>query len=236
MAFSGTIARCSLILLFGSFLSSELAAQEDNLDVLDRWIEWSDGENMLIHYLNRQAFDHLDLRDQEISRLSSKDDWLSRQKKVRETVLRILGPFPEKTSLNPRVTGVFKEDGFRIEKVVYESMPGLYVTAALFVPEGIQRPTPAIIQVSGHGFAAFRSRGNQRMIFNLVRKGFVVLAIDPLGQGERIQYWDPAKNGSMMGSSPTREHSHFGDQIVLDHKAVLQECLAARCFDHNRRP
>ncbi|MGW8181531.1 MAG: alpha/beta hydrolase family protein, partial [bacterium] len=53
------------------------------------------------------------------------------------------------------------------------------------------------------------------MIYNLVRKGFVVLAIDPLGQGERIQYWDPEKSGSMMGSSPTREHSHFGNQMFL---------------------
>ena len=59
MAFSDTIARCFLILLLGSSLSSELVAQEENLNVLDRWIEWSDGENMLIHHLNRQAFGYL---------------------------------------------------------------------------------------------------------------------------------------------------------------------------------
>ena len=94
-------------------------------------------------------------------------------------------------------------------------MPNLYVTSALFIPDGIEEKRPAVIQVSGHGFAAFRSRGNQRMIYNLVRKGFIVLAIDPLGQGERVQYWDPDKKSSMMGRSPTSEHSYFGNQMFL---------------------
>ncbi len=210
------ISRYFLILLFGFFLpSSQLAAQDENLNVLDRWIEWSDGPNMLIHHLNRQAFDSLDLRDREIAGLSTEADWRRRQGKVKKTLLSLVGPFPAKTPLNPRITGVVRKEGFRIEKVIYESIPNLYVTSALFIPDGIQGQRPAIIQVSGHGFAAFRSQGNQRMIYNLVRKGFIVLAIDPLGQGERIQYWDPEKKGSMMGSSPTSEHSYFGNQMFL---------------------
>lgn len=190
-------------------------AQDENLNVLDRWIEWSDGKNMLIHHLNDRAFDLLDKRDEEIDGLKTKKDWIERQKKVKDILMNIVGPFPEKTPLNAKVTGIVKKDGFRIEKIIYESMPGLYVTACLFIPDGTMKSTPAIIHVSGHSFSAFRSESNQRYIYNLVKKGFIVFAIDPLGQGERVQYWDSTRNASEMGSSPTREHSYFGNQMFI---------------------
>ncbi len=210
--------KISVILLFLIFLFNgnfNTAAQEEKLNVLDRWIEWSDGGNMLIHHLNKQAFGYLDIRDREIAKLRTQSDWSKRQQKVKEILMDIVGPFPEKTPLNPRVTGVVRKEGFRIEKIIYESIPNLYVTADLFIPDGITGKRPAIIQVSGHGYQAFRSRGNQRMIYNLVNKGFIVFAIDPLGQGERIQYWDDEKKVSMMGSSPTSEHSYFGNQMFI---------------------
>jgi len=190
-------------------------AQEENLNVFDRWIEWSDGNNMLMHHLNDQAFKLLDQRDSEIEGLTSKNDWISRQKKVNDILQNIVGPFPEKTPLNAKVTGIVKKDGFRIEKIIYESLPGLYVTAAMFIPESGSRSMPAVIQVSGHGFPAFRSAGTQRQLYNLVKKGFIVFAIDPLGQGERIQYWDDTKKASELGTSPTSEHSYFGNQMFL---------------------
>ncbi len=190
-------------------------AQDENLNILDRWIEWSDGKNMLIHHLNDRAFDLLDKRDEEIDGLKTKKNWIERQKKVKDILMNIVGPFPEKTPLNAKVTGIVQKDGFRIEKIIYESMPGLYVTACLFIPDRTIKSRPAIIHVSGHSFSAFRSESNQRYIYNLVKKGFIVFAIDPLGQGERVQYWDSTRNASEMGSSPTREHSYFGNQMFI---------------------
>ena len=203
-----------IFLFFGILCSPDniLNAQQENLNVLHRWIEWSDGGNMLIRHLNQQAFAYLDVRDSEVARLTTRADWEKRQQEVRDILMETVGPFPERESLNARVTGTVQKDGFRVEKVIYESMPGLYVTAAMFIPDGRERK-PAIIQVSGHGFAAFRSAGNQRSIYNLVKKGFIVLAIDPLGQGERIQYWDEEKGTSVLGTSPVLEHSYFGNQM-----------------------
>jgi hypothetical protein len=194
-------------LYFGTITVS---AQQENLNVLDRWIEWSDGNNMLIRYLNKQAFEYLDARDNEIEGLSDMSDWVERQKKVKNILSETIGPFPEKTPLNAQVTGIVQKDGFRIEKVVYESMPGFYVTAAMLIPDGEIRQRPAIIQVSGHGFAAFRSVTNQNYIYNLARKGFVVFAIDPIGQGKgssigmmkkKVQKWDrlPLTNIRILG-------------------------------------
>jgi len=205
----------SLFISFMCFRTDFVIAQAENLNVLDSWLEWTDGKNMLIHHLNDQAFALLDNRDKEIAGLKTEADWVNRQKKVKDILMNIVGPFPERTPLNAKVTGVVRKDGFRIEKVIYESMPKLYVTACLFIPEGKPKQKPAIIQVSGHGFPAFRSAGTQKQLYNLVRKGFIVLAIDPLGQGERIQYWDEAKKASQVGSSPTDEHSWFGNQMFI---------------------
>ncbi len=205
-----------LILIGLSGTNPAFSQEAENLNVFDRWIEWSDGKNMLVHQLNNEAFAYLDKRDEEVARLKTKDDWVNRQQKVKEILWNTVGPFPEKTPLNARVTGVVKKDGFRIEKIVYESMPNLYVTACLFIPDIKARTkVPAIIQVSGHGFPAFRSAGTQKQLYNLVKRGFVVLAIDPLGQGERLQYWDDTKKTSMMGTSPTSEHSYFGNQMFV---------------------
>ncbi len=203
----------SLFLLFlypGNYF---LMAQEENLNVFDRWIEWSDGNNMLIRHLNQQAFAYLDARDKEVQELHSSADWELRQEKVKNILLETVGPFPEKTPLNARITGVIQKDGFRIEKIIYESMPNFFVTACLLIPDGYNKK-PAIIQVSGHGFPALRSPINQKEIYNLVKKGFIVFAIDPLGQGERIQYWDNEKKDSKIGNS-TSEHSYFGNQMFL---------------------
>ena len=101
--------------------------------------------------------------------------------------------------MNPVVTGVIERDGYRVEKIIFESMPQYPVTAALFVPDGLTEKRPAILNVIGHSTASFRREIYQVVILNLVKKGFIVLAMDPYGQGERIDYWDAEK-----GRSPVR--------------------------------
>ncbi len=81
---------------------------------------------MLIHHLNKQVFGYLDKRDEEVAELKTKEDWIRRQKKVKDILMIIIGPFPEKTSLNPKVTGVVQKQGYRIEKIIFESMSGFY--------------------------------------------------------------------------------------------------------------
>ena len=61
----------------------------------------------------------------------------------------------------------------------------------------------------------------QQPLLNLVKKGFIVLAIDPIGQGERLQYFDPVKGESTIGSS-TLEHSYPSVQVFLIGKSVAR--------------
>lgn len=189
-------------------------AQEENLNVFDRWIEWTDGKNMLPYHLNKQAFVYLDVRDNEIEGLKTKEDWITRQKKIKEVLMETVGPFPDKTPLNATVTGVIKKEDYKIEKIVYESMPGFYVTGGLYIPDG-KGKKPAILFVSGHTQNAFRYNSYQIMILNLVKKGFIVFAIDPVSQGERVQIYDAEKNTSLIGPT-TREHGYLGNQTIIN--------------------
>ncbi|MCK9414369.1 MAG: hypothetical protein M0Q53_18860 [Prolixibacteraceae bacterium] len=57
-----------------------------------------------------------------------------RQEWVRKTLMEAVGPLPEKTPLNARITKTIEKDSYVVRNIVYESQPGLYVTAAMFLP------------------------------------------------------------------------------------------------------
>ena len=189
-------------------------AQQENLDVFHQWVKWSNPGSMLIHDLIGQANDYYDIRDGEIAKLKTRSDWEKRQALVKEKLLELVGPFPEKTPLNVSITDVLHKDGFRVEKIIYESMPDFYVTGCLFIPDKIDGEVPAVLNVIGHNQEAFRAELYQKVYLNLVRKGIIVLAIDPIGQGEHVQYYDPGINFSSIGYTVI-EHCYLGNQCFL---------------------
>ncbi len=191
-----------------------LFAQTEDLSVLSGWVEWSGAATHLQRQLNAEAFRLLESRNKKILGLTSAEAWRARQAQVRTILQEIVGPFPEKSPLNARVLGTVQKVGYTIEKVVFESRPGLYVTGCLFLPSQRGEKLPAILNVIGHTDIAFRAPSYQQLILNLVRKGFIVFAVDPIGQGERLQYYDPELRRSLVGGS-TAEHSYFGKQCFL---------------------
>lgn len=191
-------------------------SQEIDLDVLKGWRMYSDSENALYHHLTLQAIPLWEKREAEIARLRTKSDWIDRQKLVKETLLKITGPFPVKTPLNAQIRGIIQKDGYRIEKVIFESRPNFFVTGILYVPDDLRGKAPAILYCSGHSstWQAFRSPVYQRVIINFVKKGFIVFAYDPIDQGERHQYYDAALGGNILGR-PTIKHSYSGNQCFI---------------------
>src|SRR5690606_27380288 len=93
------------------------------------------------------------------------------------------------------------------------SQPGFYVTSSLFIPSSLDngRKIPAIIYCSGHTSDAYRNKAYQQVILNLVKKGFIVFAFDPIGQGERLEYIDPKTGNNLIGS----EHLYISPQLFL---------------------
>jgi dienelactone hydrolase len=93
-------------------------------------------------------------------------------------------PWPP--DLRPRAAGAVQGSGYRIEKLVYSTLPGVDVAAHLYLPEPLSAPAPAILFYSGHWWPDSKSRPDfQAFCINMARLGFVVLAWDPFGQGER---------------------------------------------------
>jgi dienelactone hydrolase len=204
-----------VIILFLLFTIKGIAqtAEPENLKVFDNWVEWSNGSNMLQLYLNQQAYRLLDEREKEIAALKTLVDWKTRQEKVKQVLSVIVGSFPDKTPLNPVVIGTLNRSNFRVEKIVFESVPGFHVTGCLFIPDGPGKK-PAILNVIGHSQPSFRRDIYQNLILNLVNKGFIVFAIDPIGQGERLQYSDSDLKLVKFTSS-TQEHTFIANQCSL---------------------
>src|SRR6185437_12581287 len=124
---------------------------------------------------------------------------------VRSKLWELIGGTPERTPLNPRVTGAIDRGQYRIENIVFESFPNVYVTANLYLPGSGKPPYPAILAPVGHSDNGKAYHYYRHLYQNLARKGYVVLTYDPFGQGERLQYINPKTGRSLYG--PTGEHS-----------------------------
>jgi cephalosporin-C deacetylase-like acetyl esterase len=177
------------------------------------WILYQNNNQALYKIITNEAFTLLEQREQHIKNLSTKADWTNYQNELKNKFGSSLKKF-QKTPLNAKVTGKLERENFTIEKIIFESHPGFYVTAAMFIPKNLPKPAPAVIYCSGHTELGFRSDVYQRVMMNLVEKGFVVFAFDPIGQGERLQYVDPQTGKSKVGGSTT-EHSYAGVQTLL---------------------
>src|SRR6476646_3122935 len=168
----------------------------------------------LERYLVRVANEARDRRKQIINAISTRQGVLDRQKAVVSELWKMLGGPLDRTPLNPRVIGTIERPGYRIEKLTFESRPRLYVTANLYVPTGPGR-RPGILGPLGHSVNGKAWPSYQKLFTNLARKGYVVLAYDPFGQGERIEYPGSRPGQSAIAGGGTGEHEYAGRRLIL---------------------
>lgn len=167
----------------------------------------------LIETLDGIANEQLAERASTVAHIQTRADAEKRKAQVRETILRLIGGLPEHHGpVAVKQFGSLFEDGFRIEKLAYESLPGLWVTANLYLPAAGNGPFPAVLLAPGHEASGKQSQYNFGA--NFARSGVIALAIDPLGQGERLQYFDPAQKKSTIGGS-TGEHGEVNIPALL---------------------
>lgn len=203
--------------LFLAMLTTTIAAHAqkefDGLRGTHNWPGFSDAPNALYHHIANQAYADLDKRSQKVNTIHTLAEWQQRQQWLKKTLQEVIGPFPEKTPLNATVVKTYDKDFYRLENIIYESQPGYYVTSALFIPNGAKK-APAIVYCSGHSANGYRPKGYLNEILNFVKKGFIVFAFDPMGQGERLQYYNPKTNKSRF-RWPSYEHSYPGAQLFI---------------------
>ena len=149
----------------------------------------SRGDAMIGRYFAAQT---AKLADACLSKYESKEAWEKDRATHREHLFEMLGldPLPEKTALKPEVTGTTEHDDIVVERVHFQSRPGLYVTGNFYRPKEQTGPFPAILYVCGHGRVKKGdiSFGNKAHYQHhgawFARNGYVCLTIDTLQLGE----------------------------------------------------
>ncbi|HEV2246808.1 MAG TPA: acetylxylan esterase [Terriglobia bacterium] len=168
--------------------------------------------DVLVGWMNQIAQQQLQRRAKAISEIHSTADAERRKQWVRRQMLDDMGGLPDyHGALNARITGQLSNSSYTVEKVIYESLPGLYVTANVYRPNQPGR-YPAVLLQAGHTQEG--KPEDQRMAANLAMKGFVVLCFDPIGQGEREQTYSTQLDAPLAGWS-VPEHIQMGAQAQL---------------------
>ncbi len=182
------VARLSVVLFL--FLFNLANAWTGELDVLPGEIDGVKPSGMMRTYLLGQMEEPIQRWKEDYEKRLTAEEIAGYQRRMRELVLQAIGGLPERTPLNPQITGTVVRPGYRAEKIVFESQPKHYVTALLFLPdaERFKPPYPGVIVPCGHNILAKEYEVYQSMGALLALSGMVGLVIDPIDQGERGQY------------------------------------------------
>lgn len=124
---------------------------------------------------------------QTLSNVHTLQQWKKERPLIRRELAYMLGldPMPPRTPLHVEITGTLERPGGRIEKLVYQSMPGLYVTGNLYIPKQGKRPFPTVLYLCGHLPDPYGAKvPYQRHAMWFAQHGYVCLILDTLEFGE----------------------------------------------------
>lgn len=173
---------------------------------------------MMLAYLSQRLNLQSRRWDAERAKIRTADQLRARNRFVRAKVREMAGLLPiqvaPKVPLNARVTRTIQHQGYRIENVLFQSQADYWIPANVYVPAGAG-PFPAIVLERGHFNAERMSVDYQQLHFDLVTNGFVVLAFDSIGQGERRQYYEADGEDYDELLSPALEHCAIGGLLSL---------------------
>ena len=198
------------------FLVAVVSFAQSSLDVT------SGLQGMVDRHLTEVAKKLLDARSAHVAQIRTPDAVRERQDYIRRKLIEEIGGFPEKTPLNAVITSTLQRDGYTVEKLIFESQPRYYVTASVFVPATSRGPYPAVLGTAGHSLDGKATDIYQRAWISLAKRGFLVLAYDPPGQGERLEYLDPATGKSRLPGGGTGEHSMAAAQCLLTNTNIAR--------------
>lgn len=170
--------------------------------------------NMLVSYLAEKLNQLAASWDQKRNLLRTAADVNDRNHAVGADLLSMLGDFPPRQPLNAVTVKTVDRDGYRVEAVMFQSRPDFWVTGNLYVPVTGSGRFPAVISPCGHYPLARMVPQYQSAYISLAKCGVAVLAYDPIGQGERRQYWNPETDITEVGG-PVFEHSMAGQLLQL---------------------
>ncbi len=150
------------------------------------------------------------------TQISTREAYDAKRHDLRVKLIAAIGGLPARTPLNAKTTGESRRDGYRIEKVLFESQPGLYVTANFFIPDDpkFKAPYPAVVHACGHSDLG-KGMGYQRPGVKGAKAGFATLVFDPIDQGERRQEPSYSSMRFPHGLHYAMGHNQIGIRAML---------------------
>lgn len=125
----------------------------------------------------------------------NREEWLATRSALRKKIVDMVGLhdwFPPTWPLNVCYKGTIQRDGYHIEKLTYESYPGMAVSALLYLPDNVSKPVPGIVGTTGHLYVEGKAADQEQLrSVNLVLRGCAVLSYDYIHCGERSTASDP---------------------------------------------
>ncbi len=163
-----------------------------------------------------------------LEEINTQSDWKKRAKLIRRGILRgaKLETYPRKTPLNPIIRDRRVQNGYVVENVAIESMPGFWVTGNVYRPLGKEGKLAGILSPHGHwskpeDYGRFRE-DKQKLCATLAKMGAIVFAYDMLGYGEstqcehkhplavKIQTWNSIRALDFLLSLPDVDRDRIG--------------------------
>lgn len=133
---------------------------------------------------------------------ASVEAWEVRRKELRRQIIEKSGvEFFPNLDLDMKETGMTRIEGGVVKNIYFQTQPGIYATANLYIPDG-DGPFPAVITMMGHSSNGKLYEMYQAVGHDLVRHGYVSLHIDPWGAGERSTVHGQFEyHGAQLGAS-----------------------------------
>lgn len=190
----------------GSFL--------EEYDLMGRWV-YSAKDKLWQHVVKRSE-ECFKRAEAVRASINTKEQLLEYSEKMRSSFIEDLGgiPYDKSLPLNSKTVGVIEEEGLKIEKIIFESRPNVYVTANLYIPKNRKDPCGAVLFQVGHAESGKSSAQYQRVARGIASCGLVVLVMDPAGQGERYSYYEKAIGRETIPAT-VPDHQYAGEQCVL---------------------
>jgi dienelactone hydrolase len=155
----------------------------------DPALDTARGDKLLDAYFRGQV---KQIAGTALADVKTKVDWEKKRAELRRQFLEMMGlwPLPKRSDLKTVVTGRLDAPSFTVEKLHFQSNPGLYVTANLYLPKDLKKPAPAVLYVCGHGNVVIDGVSYGSKVFYqhhpawFAANGYVCLILDTLELGE----------------------------------------------------
>jgi len=205
-------------------------ARAEDLQVLPGEIDGVAPKKMMHAYLMRAVGEALDRRRAEHEKLKTPEQLAAYQQRIRRFFIDALGGFPKRTPLYPQVVAKESRDGYRIEKIIYQSQPRHFVTAILYLPR-TKPPYPGVLVPCGHSANGKASKAYQLVSIFLAKSGLAAFCYDPIEQGERYQLLDE-KGKPLVGGTTAHCMVGVGSTLLGRNTATYRIWDGMRGIDY----